>query len=197
MHALGRANRVGMGVFQTQPAEVWQRLVCRVDGALQRLGRPAFVRLGSRSPKDTAAFTLAAGCALSGAQALALLTAGSHRVAYDLRWCLRSGWLPSIFLREWHEIALQQEWRGFLFGGRVVACRPCLPQQLIAPEVVAEMHRLGQQVLTACGQQPLVFDAYLPEPAGPARLIEVNPWGPPTDSLGLNWDDLQTTSGAG
>lgn len=187
LHALGRANGVGIGVFEPQPPAVLARLQARLDAALQRLGGPAFVRLGSRSPKDTEAFVLGAGQARSGAQVLQLLGAGSVRIGHDLRLCLRSGWLPSIFLREWSDIAPGEEWRGFLAGGRVLACRQRGGAEAAPPEALA----LGVQVAAAWGHDPVVFDAWCPAGTRRARLIEINPWGPPTDALGLDWAALQ------
>ncbi len=202
LHALGRANGIGAGVFRPTPAGVLEGLRARLDAALARLGSPAFVRLGSRSPKDTALFVQTGGGARSGAEVLAQLSAGSQRIAFDLRLCLRAGWPASVFLRQWQDMAPEDEWRGFLHEGQVVGLAPAWPGartgpgQPLPPQVDATLRCLGAQVSGAFGPGPVVFDAWLQGP-GQARLIELNPWGPPTDAVGFDWAALQAGSAAG
>jgi hypothetical protein len=85
-----------------------------VDEVLADQPSGAFVRLGSRSPKDTP-LGVATGCRASdGSEALRLLTAGSKRVAFDLSRSLRHSYRPWVFLRTWQQIDWFAEFRCFL-----------------------------------------------------------------------------------
>lgn len=195
LHALGRANGVGASVFEAQPPAVLQGLCARLQAGLDALAGPAFVRLGSRSPKDTPLFLESAGQARTGEQALALLSAGSARVAFDLRLCRRERWQPSVYLREWHAIAPEQEWRGYLRGTQLAGLRRAWPGTDDQAEARARvlLQRLAAQVAAGFGGD-VVFDAWLRDD-GSATLIELNPWGPPTDTMGLDWTLLQAEAG--
>ena len=64
------------------------------EGAVRQFRDGAFVRLGSRSAKDCD-FALSHGLRIStGRAALRMLTDGSERIAWDLRWALRNGYCP-------------------------------------------------------------------------------------------------------
>ena len=79
MHALGRRNGVGLPAFDAAGAAAvdatLNALAAQIDDAMLELagGAPshaAFVRLGSRSPKDTPLFLLTGGRATCGADAV-------------------------------------------------------------------------------------------------------------------------------
>ena len=201
VRALGRRNGRAVAAFGAEPAAghdatLLQALALRLDGLLQDLGgTSAFVRLGSRSPKDTPAAVLGGLQVHSGREAVDLLSAGSERMGFDLRVALQAGLAPWVFLREWVPMAWHEEWRGFLRGGRLVgACayqaRTTLPLAPTPRTVDALQHMAAALAgpLAAAGVHELVFDLWLPQRQdAPPRLIEINPWGPPTDAGLFSW----------
>ncbi len=79
-----------------------------------------FVRLGSRSPKDSD-LAIATGMRVhSVSTAIRMLTDGSARIAADLLAALNFGYSPYIFLREWLDIELWFEFRCFIVNRSVV-----------------------------------------------------------------------------
>jgi hypothetical protein len=71
----------------------------------------AFVRLGSRSPKDAWSFHKTRGKVFDGEQAIKLLTDCSERVSDDLLLALQNAYDPWIWLRQWVEIEPWSEFR--------------------------------------------------------------------------------------
>jgi hypothetical protein len=88
-------------------------LIHLLDDAIKAFPNGAFVRLGSRSPKD--AFVRAEQFRVrSGAEAFTVLTAGSERIYSDLQAALTFEYSPHIFLREWTDIPKCSEFRCFM-----------------------------------------------------------------------------------
>ncbi|MBX3668460.1 MAG: hypothetical protein KF778_08670 [Rhodocyclaceae bacterium] len=202
--ALGRQNGVAAAAFGPEPtagadALVLSCLTGRLDTLLRQLGgNRAFIRLGSRSPKDTPLAVLGGLEVRSGAEALAVLCAGSARLAFDLRVALQADLPVWVFLREWVDISWPDEWRGFLRRGRLVAACPYhyrhpLPPSASIEAIQRNLIRMGAAVAAARRGSPeadLVFDVWLPAGDGhAAKLIEINPWGEPTDAGLFSWAD--------
>lgn len=82
------------------------------------LDNHAFVRLGSRSPKDSIEALRNGLLVRTADQALRLLKDGSKRVADDLEVMLMNNYSPVIHLRPWYNIIY--ELRLFFTGGRCV-----------------------------------------------------------------------------
>ncbi|HEX5747321.1 MAG TPA: hypothetical protein VFZ09_13845 [Archangium sp.] len=196
VHALGRLNGIHGHCFQRSSPEALEGLTARLDDALQRFPQGAFVRLGSRSPKDTLASMLMRNRAFNGAQAVHLLTNGSERIAFELRRCLRAAYTPWIFLRRWCDIPPESEFRCFIREGQRVGVSQyhhdshfegldaketleCLRERILTffPLLTARSH-----VTTA------VFDLVIPRGGdGPVTLLELNPYGAPTDPCLFSW----------
>lgn len=172
----------------------WASLEAALDALWVDFPAGAFVRLGSRSPKDTP-LGLASGChAASGAQALKLLCSGSRRVQHDLAWAARHGLLPYIWLRAWHDIPWSAEWRCFVQAGRLVGmgqyhtalALPCA-ELMRAQRAQPAVERLATTLARAMPLPNVVFDVWLREMDEAPLLIEINPWGLPTDAGLFDW----------
>lgn len=89
-------------------------LAKRLDEAIARQGRSSFVRLTSRSPKDSLLARRRGLRVRDGAQALALFVEGSERCAADLRMSLEQEHNLGIVVRRWIEFAPWAEFRCFM-----------------------------------------------------------------------------------
>ncbi|WNG30035.1 hypothetical protein F0U62_43010 [Cystobacter fuscus] len=193
LHALARRNGIAASLFDAVGTAPLTALQAQLDRLLQQFPAGAFVRLGSRSPKDTERFVLSGGRADSGAEAIALLSAGSRRMFVDYRRCMQNHWTPSIFLREWQPMSSAQEWRCFVHERQLLGITQYWHAQALDSGACAQLQRTGIASLLQLAAQLLqrlplpsfVFDACLPLPsplAARAVLIEINPFGATTDA---------------
>lgn len=79
-----------------------------------------FIRLGSRSPKDTYAFHKHGGHTYTTNQALNILTDSSERVYVDLDDCIKNDYQAYIWLREWIDFNPWQEFRCFMYERKLI-----------------------------------------------------------------------------
>jgi len=196
-HALGRLNGVYAHCFsKTDPHEALIDARLALDDAFGHFPQGAFIRLGSRSPKDTP-LGVASGClAENSRQALRLLTAGSHRMSYDLRLCVRESYNPWVFLREWRDCEPMREFRCLFRDGRLIGASQyhhgrCFPADRRAERIeraIAAICGFRAKLLAAWGTSPVVADVLINGDTDAATLIEVNPYGPPTDPCLLSWN---------
>jgi hypothetical protein len=197
VHSLGHANGVDRHCFRNGAEIELLRLESDLDAVLRGFPSGTFVRLGSRSPKDTR-LGLLTGCrAFTGADAVRLLTAGSRRVAFDLRRCLRDRLVPHVFLRAWQEIDGWDEVRCFWQAGRLLGTSQYHHRATVPDEVRAGLAAHGGSAIArfiprfaaAWGAADIVFDLWLARKSADtfAVLIEINPWGPPTDPCLFSW----------
>jgi hypothetical protein len=99
--ALGSNIRGFEKCFYDQVRLVIDDIEIKLLEALKAFPQGCFLRLGSRSGKDSD-FALASGMKVQSLRsALAMLTDGSKRIASDLLASLNFHYAPSIFLREW------------------------------------------------------------------------------------------------
>ena len=81
-------------------------IVAKLEDAMGHFLEGAFVRLGSRSPKDSwLGFRKGFRCR-NARKAIALLTDASERMAEDLQLAIAQDYPPHIFLREWIDVQL-------------------------------------------------------------------------------------------
>lgn len=175
------------------PQTVLEALAHRLDRELAALPPPAFVRLGSRSAKDTPLAVLTGSRADDGAAAVRLLTAGSHRVTLDLRRACAHGLAPCIHLRQWREIPWWSEFRCFLREGQLAGASQYHTRQPLPEDILQQLDAirgaidaLAARIARAWGDAPVVADVAV-TPEGEATLIELNPWGPATDAALFSW----------
>jgi hypothetical protein len=92
-----------------------------LDQAMARFyPKGAFVRLGSRSPKDSWAGNRNGFKVKTGAEAFGLLTDCSERIADDLQNCIAQNYPPHIFVREWVDIENWREFRCFMLDRKLI-----------------------------------------------------------------------------
>lgn len=124
MNALGGQIMGFRHWFKPAPVSPLVKLVHRLDAAIARQNRSSFVRLTTRSPKDSIAAELKGMCVSDGAKALALFVEGSERCAADLRMALDHSYDMSIAVRSWLDFPPWLEFRCFMVNRRWVgACQ--------------------------------------------------------------------------
>lgn len=181
-------------------------LDARLDRAIRELGGRAFVRLGSRSPKDSPLASRRGMMVADGAEALRLLCAGSERTRFDLALAVRLDVPVWIFVREWRTIPPWSEWRLFFRGGALrAACQyeirdddqaprhfPELWNAALSGEVPRALARFAERFLPRSHLADVVADA-IAVPAGDGsgrlelELLELNPLFPKTDPCLYRW----------
>jgi hypothetical protein len=198
IHALGRRNGVHAHCFAAGSDQCLHDLEVRLDKAVRTFTEGAFIRLGSRSPKDTMLGVLTGCRAGDGAEALRLLACGSARVAFDLRRSLQARYNPWIFVRQWIAIPPETEFRCFMQKRRLAGVsqyyRDCLFPAISSGSVTeiinAALRWFFPIFVSQCPLEDVVFDLSLTaEPEPSSKLIELNPFGPPTDAALFSWVD--------
>lgn len=198
VHALG-SRMLGFSQWfsQLHSQTAWSLLRQRITQAVDRHSNGAFIRLGSRSPKDSLQAMRNGMRVYSGDEALRLLLEGSHRVAVDLRLALDHRHQPQLVVRPWVEFPEWSEFRCFMVGYQFVGATQyaCDSGQRFTEIAVHEASILkalnfAMTKVAACAHLPAaVFDfvVLLSGCETHARLIDVNPLLPVT-ALGL-FDD--------
>jgi hypothetical protein len=105
--------------------ELRASLIQWLDSKVKLMPNGAFVRLGSRSPKDGLYWGQkptddTEGRVRTGEEAFWRMTAASERIADDLRLQLGKGYAPHIFVRQWIDMPEWCEFRCFQQNGRLI-----------------------------------------------------------------------------
>jgi hypothetical protein len=168
-------------------------------------GRPdgAFVRLGSRSAKDSGRATWAGPRVASGADAVEMLASGSARVTFDLRLSLRHAHVPHVVVRPWRAFAPWAEFRCFMRGRRLAGVSQYDPAGVGGrSEVVGNAERIRAAIAAffphfrdASPLADVVADVVVEPCAGATEdpgawrvsLLDVNPFAPVTDACLFTW----------
>jgi len=166
MNALG-SQIIGFGDWFTPgPARPLLHLARRLDAAIARLNRSCFVRLTTRSPKDSL-FALRKGMKVAdGAQALALFVEGSQRCAADLRMALDGGHELGLVVRQWVEFPPWAEFRCFMQDRRWTGASQshCATEEKFAPiadhssAIIGALHQAMRQIIAASTVADAAFD---------------------------------------
>ena len=198
-----REGRLGTGA--APPIELLSR---RLEEAIRCFPGGAFVRLGSRSGKDS---ILARTCGLrveTGESALRLLCAGSERVAFDLRLALRHGYSPYLFVRQWLDIPPWAEFRCFMKGRRLIGitqydCRNlghCPEISRNADTIEQAIHSFFPRFVAVSHLDDVVWDVFVEGigtgTAPVVRLLELNPFFPKTDPVLFDWMNPECFDGS-
>lgn len=177
------------------------QLTDRLAAALRNYPEGAFVRLGSRSCKDSR-FARRHGLRIFHASdALSMLTGDSRRLAFDLRLALRFDYRPHIFVRQWHVIPAWAEFRCFMRRRKLVGvsqydCRNlghCPPIAQHSRRIKAAIELFFDKVVAASHLDDAVCDVFLDTGEEQlhqridVRLLELNPFIPQTDPCLFNW----------
>lgn len=209
--ALGASNGEYAEAFPAPHFRDLSALQQRLDDAIQRFPGGAFVRLGSRSPKDSWDGAANGFRCLDGARAIKLMTDSSERVSDDLHLAIANGYTPSIWVRQWLEIQPWQEWRCLMRGRKLIGVSQYNYRIKDADGIkaVADTANLAAWAIgefsyefqAASHLGDAVFDVILYRKtrqgeSGPKRtetevkLLEVNPFCEMTDPCLFRWDQL-------
>lgn len=162
----------------------------------------AFVRLGSRSPKDSwEGMRNGFKVMPTDRDPLRFLLDASERVADDLQLAIANNYEPHIWVRQWKDIEPWREFRCFMRGRKLIAAsqyyykthRDGQTVSEVFPEIKPELRRIVRAikqiasiVATAC-LDDVIFDVVF-EPGGnvngrpmDAYLLEINPFFELTD----------------
>jgi hypothetical protein len=189
--------------FGDGPHGTLDDLQARLQDAMARFPDGAFVRLGSRSGKDS---VFAAHCGLrvcSVRAAMLMLTDGSRRIASDLQQCIARGIAPHVFVREWASIPDWAELRCFMRARRLVGISqydcvnlgPLNELRTHAAAIHAAVSEFFSRFREAVHLDDVVFDVFLlPRMVDGAtefdvRLLELNPYGRETDAGLFSWNE--------
>lgn len=142
----------------------------------------AFIRLGSGSPKDAALFRETGGRVLGAVFAIKLLQT-SPRMRRHMTWCAALGHPPRIFVRRWLDTSGGTEYRCFVRDGTLVGVAGPHP-----PEPPDHLSGFFRTVSTAAHMASGVYDVFCPgDTEARPLLLDLNPWGPPTDPAPFDW----------
>ena len=176
---------------------VLDSLASRVQGLIDQFPHGAFVKLGSRSPKDSWAAQTENFRVVSADTAIAWLTE-SERITDDLQ--VRD-YRPYLAVREWKSIPPPEEWRVFVKSRRIAGVSqynyfesyPLLPS--IVPVVRSAIDWFWPQLREALPLDDLIVDLWIHgrrqanATVWEAKVIEINPWGFWTDPCLMSWKD--------
>jgi len=189
MNALG-SQIIGFGDwFTPSPARPLLGLARRLDAAIARLNRSCFVRLTSRSPKDSLSALRKGMKVADGAQALALFVEGSQRCAADLRMALDGGHELGLVVRRWVDFPPWAEFRCFMLARNWLGASQArhLEGAAFAPmaehvsAILTALHRSMGRIVSASPVADAAFDLVFQPPWGNsssaigATLLDVNP----------------------
>lgn len=167
----------------------------------------AFIRLGSRSPKDTLIFQASGGRIRRAVTAIKLIQS-SLRAQSDLRRCRERDYAPYLFVREWLLLHSSQEFQCFLRDRKLVGISQldCVNYGAI-PELKEAAVRLEPAIrefaarFASVSHLPnAVFDVVIPHHPSlgriEVRLLDINPWGPPTATQLFDWGKPEDFDGS-
>lgn len=192
--------------IEWQPSDI-SGIISRLDEAVNRFPNGAFVRLGSRSPKD--AFWRGESFKVnSGKEAAELLCATSERMYEDLLLALKYDYTPHIFVRQWLDMPKWQEFRCFMRGRRLVGISQYHYRDTF-PEISERestlrfgIEQFFNEFRDKCHLDDVVFDVWVKlldagnETAVEAKLIEINPLFEMTDPCLFDWHHPEQFDGS-
>lgn len=180
-------------------------IAAKLQPVLEGSPQGIFVRLGSGSPKDCPLFRANGGRARTVVTALKLLQT-SPRVRAHLKRCLSLDYSPRLFVRRWEQVEPWQELRCFMRHHRLVGISQVThhdgeflrPLASAAPAVTQALHRFFAEVARASHLHSAVFDVWCVAEQGTfrPRLLDANPWGPPSDPCLFNWGQPREFDGS-
>lgn len=206
----GRVRRYGRA-FGFGPGAPVPRVFAELSAALTRFPDGAFVRLGSRSAKDSS-YALTRGLRVVDAEsAIRILTSESRRVAFDLDVALKNDYEAFIFVREWQDIPDWAEFRCFMRDRKLVGISQYDCTNLgHCPEISKYREPIRKAIegffptfRDACHLADVVFDIYLSsggfeatQPPFEVRLLEINPFITETDACLFEWSNTRGFDGS-
>lgn len=218
---LDREGIVALGRAQIELFEFWndihrasdwagptQETVALIERALDRniarVGGRAFVRLGSRSPKDT--YSPLQPMVTSGAQALERFLGTSERFNEDLLLAFHQQYPAHIWTRRWEDIKPYQEFRCFMYERKLLG----VSQYIYSDHsqdydgAYPEIYNFAKSIRDFIWSfftvfrlrshlDSVIFDVWVTNTG--IRLLEINPYFDLTDPCLFDWrsDPLDAT----
>lgn len=178
-----------------------RELESKIDSVIKQFPRGAFIRLGSRSPKDCFDAYKVGYRYESGIDAVKALC-GSERVSDDLYLAKGHGYTPHIAVRDWIKIKPWQEFRCFIRDRKLVAISQYnYLKREVFPEITANAGsiewtlRIKTEMIAPLLPQDNIIADYIyrlrkngNEVINEAVLLEVNPYSPYTDPCLFDWN---------
>jgi len=189
------------GRFPTEEEKiVLKELETNIQKYIAQFPKGAFVRLGSRSPKDSWLGHREGFRCTSGTYALKLLC-DSERIYDDLHLVLGNGYTPHLVVREWLEIQPWQEFRAFYKNRKLVGIsqynylrREVFPEILELAGTIEWAIRVKSEIVAPLlpADDVVVDYVYKIRQRGNERineviLLECNPFTIYTDPCMFNW----------
>ena len=203
--ALGLANKKFKGWFGGEDGRVTPALAQiaeKIEDSLRKYPAGAFVRLGSRSAKDSTYAYIHGARIEDAAAAVKTLTSDSQRIAFDLRLALKHDYRPHIFVRRWMDIPAWAEFRCFMRDRKLVGisqydCKNlgrCLEIAEHANQLRTAIESFSEKISAASHLDDVVFDVFVEikerrQPSVKVTLLELNPFFPQTDACLFSWRD--------
>ncbi len=198
------SNIKGLGQYFSEAGQPIAQIRKRLEAALCHFPDGAFVRLGSRSAKDSL-YVQHYGLRITNAYAaIKMLTEASARVLFDLLLARRNHYCPHIFVRRWMEIPVWAEFRCFMKNRKLIGIsqydcknlRHCQEIAQTAKEIRTAIEKFFEKFKELSHLDDVVFDVFaiMPEKeetnvSVDIKLIELNPFFPKTDACLFNWSD--------
>ena len=176
----------------------------RVSDAVDQFPGGVFVRLGSRSPKDSYLGYKEGFCVKHGTDPLRFMLDSSERMYEDLTLAIQNNYTPHIFVRQWQNIKPWQEFRCFMRRRLLVGIsqynyldKESFPEITRDPGYVEWVIRQWfPQFQNASHLDDVVFDVTIKRwttrdntTISEVKLLEINPLGPMTDPCLFGWNE--------
>lgn len=209
---VGDANRLGANIVEFGECFRLPRgtkrdisdIRSKVAEAVSKMPDGAFIRLGSRSPKDSFEGLRRGSFKINtGDDPLEILLDASERVCADLLLAVKQGYSPHIFVRQWMEIPRWAEFRCFMRDRKLVGISQYHYLQGEAlPEIVADASTIEWVIRDqffpsfreASHLDSVVFDVFLKRWTArdnsrvwEVKLLEINPFFEFTDPCLFDW----------
>jgi hypothetical protein len=199
-----QAKALGSNILEYGPSfgpkQDISELEAELDYIVKTFPNGVFVRLGSRSPKDSLIALDQNFCAKSGAEALSFLLDCSERIADDLHLALANGYSPHIWLREYVKIPKWSEFRCFMQDRKLMGIsqyyyHDSFPEiQENADSIQWAIERFFDEYFRkACHLDNVVFDVFVIATFSSAGIVwevklnEINPYFQLTDPCLFEW----------
>jgi hypothetical protein len=176
-------------------------IITKIKAALLHFPEGAFVRLGSRSGKDSY-YAKKYGLKIVHVDtAIKILTQASERVAFDLRLALQHHYPPHIFVRQWIEIPKWAEFRCFMKQRKLIGisqydCKNlgyCPEIAVNAAQIELAIKSFFEKFKVASHLHDIVFDVFVIMPTHEIshpwkiKLLEINPFFSKTEAGLFHW----------
>jgi hypothetical protein len=172
----------------------------RLENAISKMPNGAFIRLGSRSPKDSWYIHEHGLKVANSKEALSLLLGDSERVLDDLCLAINENYQPHIWIRQWVDIPKWAEFRCFMQDKKLVGISQYYYKDGSFPEIISSKDSIVwaienffiefKQIIHL---DNVVFDVWVKlkthdnTNVWEIKLIEINPYFELTDPCLFNW----------